>query len=168
VAPLSPGHWYFLAAGPYAVYVLLAELPLASHWPSIDTGLKAALSLSGCVVSGIAIHAMKCWRWRFVLGLLATALAILCFLHTYRSAEILGFAGYRYRLRAIGLWGSFVIAAAGTAIVAVAVDVIRSTRRDWLHYLAIMALSLSAATCFGAFGHIIKRFWLDCLSRLVA
>jgi hypothetical protein len=165
-ANLSPGHWYFLAAGPLAAYILLRELPPMSRRPAIDNASWAAFSLVGSVVSGIAIYATKSWRWRIVCGFLVAALASFFFLNAYRAAEIYGYAGYRYRLHAIALWGSLVIAAAAAALVAAIVDVASRTNRDWLHWLAIIALSLDATTCAQAFGEIISRCWQDCFAHV--
>ena len=85
----------------------------------------------------------------------------------YRVTEISGYTGYQYQLHLVALWGTDVIASGAAAVLAVTVDLIRRTRRDWLHYFAFVAILLAAITVGLAFHPIMTRFWMDFYSHFI-
>jgi hypothetical protein len=170
LAGLSPGHWYFVIAGPIAIYLLLSELlPLSirARWPVMDEMIPAVLYLGAGIVGSRAVLMTQFWRWRVCLGLLTASLLIVSVIAAYRAAEICGYAGHQYRHHLIAAWGSAAIASCLAAAIAVAADLAYATRRDWLHYFAVVALFLNSTAIWLAWRPIITRFWLDFYSHFL-
>jgi len=166
---LSPGHWYFLIAGPMVMSALLTELlnRRGGPWPVSVYLIQGAFDLTAGIVGAWAIYSTPLWRWRVCLGLVTASAFFLSTRALYRVTEISGYTGYQYQLHLVALWGTDVIASGAAAVLAVTVDLLRRARRDWLHYFAIVALLLTAMTVGLAFRPILSRFWLDVCSHFL-
>jgi hypothetical protein len=133
----------------------------------LDNVIRAALYLGTAIVGSRAVIVTRLWRWRVCLGLLTTSLLSLSFIHAYRAAEIGGYAGFTYRIHALAIWGSLNIAVCLAACSAVVLDMFYGNRRDWLHFLAIMAIVLDAFSMTQSFGPIIVRWWADLYMHVI-
>jgi hypothetical protein len=161
---LAPGHWYFLATAPLVVSSLASELipaRLQAEHSILYHLSRDAFCLGAAAIGVAALCAVDSWPWRICLALSTASALTLSFLFTYRAAEVFGYARSTYRLHAISLWGTLDIGVLVTALIAVAIDLARSNRRDWLHYFAVLAMLPTAASIVGAFGPLIGRWWTD-------
>jgi uncharacterized membrane protein len=55
----------------------------------------------------------------------------------------------------------------GSACAAVAIDVLRGKRRDWLHYFAVVMLALYAVSNVLHYGPLLTQWWSDLFFRLL-
>jgi hypothetical protein len=65
-------------------------------------------------------------------------------------------------------WATSYYAAALTGIAALLIDTAKGVRRDWLHYLGIMALITFAVSNVIHYGLLITKWWTGWISYLVA
>src|SRR5262249_22087978 len=54
-----------------------------------------------------------------------------------------------------------------SSFIAVAIDLLRSIRRDWLHYLAVVMLSIYAASNVVHYGPLLTRWWADLYAHVI-
>jgi len=160
----SPGHWYFVIAGPIAIWRLLSELlseSIHGQSPLAAEVIRAIFYLGVGIVAVRGAVLMQSWRWRVCVGLFATSLLILSIRAAYRALEIGGYAGYQHQIHLVAMWGTVAIASCVAAIISVIADFTSGIRRDWLHYEGIVAWLLGAVTIGLVWRRTIARFWLD-------
>jgi hypothetical protein len=175
--PLSPGQWIVLAIGPYSVLLLAAFLyrPFLDNLPRKwsfavtvgDNGLFVVVIGLSVIASFSALRRLK-FPWNVCLSLIQLSLvvgAVWCTVIVGSSLGIVrGWLWYRH-LMAIDT--SLQCLASATALTAVAIDFFKGERRDWLHYLAIVALMLSMIDALANWGKTTAEWWVNLLLRLV-
>src|SRR6266850_1908421 len=135
--PMSPGHWLFVATGPWAFMRLLAETwreVLSVYWltepplvHAIDDGLFALAFGMSFVLTLRSMRTIDC-RWRLFLVLIAVWLLVgfaWCVLEVVQSQWLI------FRQVSIGVWTTAWLLAFVTACVIAAIEANKGIRRDW-------------------------------------
>ncbi len=170
---MQPGHWFFVAIGPYALLTLVTgawrEI-FSVFWFSDTTVLFDAISdgvfmtaFFGSFVANMRGLRGQDYRWRaysiFMLGWLFTGFAWcaveISFGHDYPS-EVLLVA-----------WETTTQLASVAACVAIGIDLYRGVRRDWLHYCAIALLILLTVSSAMLGGSPALQWWVPMFYRLI-
>jgi hypothetical protein len=166
---LSPGHWWFLIAGlqtllslPNYVIVIWAQTWFGDgliQWRIFD-GVVAALT--NAVFAGLWLAAaiyVRDWPWRTVLGLKGLEQFTWTAFRAQRTLRNMGLAWAPHAMHFFGVMGTVWICLLIAVLVAVALDLRRKERRDWLHYLAVVVIIGESIEFFRAFGPLAGRWW---------
>ena len=177
--PLAPGHWFLLVAGPIALFNMADDLatPLvrehwfSNHWKAFDAAnhiIDASLLLASALVGVRAALATTDRRWRICLGILAVLLFDLTLLHAGKAIELSGYGrGVSFYTRhIIATWGNLHVSLALAILLAVSLEIATKTRRDWLHYLGLVAMFLDTVSIVLSFGPFLAKWWGDLFSHL--
>lgn len=161
--PSSPGHWLLVAIGPVGVASILGNTiaPLIDGWGSVPFNNAKFLSSIAIIFVSLCISLTGIrrieWRWRVGLALVFCWLCVL-------AAIYLAFVIKRswLSLRHLTAISASIYLVAATVIgIAVVVDASKGLRRDWLHFLAIVAFEMSAGTTVVNLGGFLLKWWRD-------
>ncbi len=174
---LSPGHWWFVVAGPQrlldGVHYLIAvwgliQFNIVGQWRTLENAANVPIYLVivACWL-GAAIF-MTSWRWRAVFAIKSLEQAVWLLYYVHRSARNAGLANTPNipAFHFYGVSGTLVICQMAALLVAVAVDFRQRVKRDWLHYLGVAVIFAEACQYFGEFGHGAFRWWANVWSHI--
>lgn len=172
---LEPGHWYFVATAIVVVDYLLNVTVLVIQPRGRSASLQNALAGidtltyfivgSMCVLAAVAV---KPWRWRSCMGLLAASNYVVVLACAINLVEKFGLSvpySYKYDLPVVYANLDFAFGLATCA--AVAIDLHQGVRRDWLHYLAVATIVLSTATLFDTTSSPLVEWWTNLVRRVI-
>jgi len=162
---LAPGHWIFMAIGPYFMLFLtswvLKEL-LPDAWIGNHQDAIFAMIIAPSVPVAL-FGARKCeLRWRVCLLLVGAWLSIV---FAWCLLEAIKRPAYRWELIVCG--ANVFLLAFGSACVAVSIDLARGVRRDWLHYFAVAMLATYAASVVSHWGDMLANWWSDLFVHVI-
>jgi len=175
---LSPGQWIIVAIGPYSVLALagflfrpLLEAGFPAHRRLVhacdDTAFTLVIGFSILVSWPAARIPEIRWRicfWLMFLWLLAGALW--CAVDAARNFGLISPTTPVLRhLMAIDV--SSQILAGAAMVTAVLIDAAKRVRRDWLHFVGVVALLLLVAHALPTWGGRTARWWQDLYFHLI-
>jgi hypothetical protein len=167
---LAPGHWLLIAAAPPAIFFVLhtAGEPLVERtWlggPSL--GLRVTVNVFTAIFSLGAIvvclrGAMQCSakRWKLCLILLGSQFLALFLNAVGRASVNLGSPLTIASLHVVAVFANLHFVVALAVVVAACIDLQAGVRRDWLHYLGLVAIVLDAGAIGIAFAPFLSQWW---------
>jgi hypothetical protein len=170
--PFQPGHWIFIATCPYFLALLVSgavhQLLTADWFPShpghrsVESAFFAAVLMFSVLLARRALQTDEL-RWRVCLALLLIWLSIAA---AECVQEALNTKGPLSAHLLAGGATVYLIAVASMCV-AVALDVLRGVRRDWLHYSAMVMLALYAVSYSLHYGALLARWWGNVYARVI-
>jgi hypothetical protein len=175
---LSPGQWIIVAIGPYTVLALagfltrpLLDAGFPRQWRVLHACDDAVFTLVIGLSAFVTIPAVrrleirwKIFFWLIYLWLLAGALW--CAVNSARGFGLVSPATPLLRhLMAIDV--SSQILAGAAMVAAVSIDATKQVRRDWLHYIGVVAMLLIVAHAVPTWGWSTAKWWQDLYYHLI-
>jgi hypothetical protein len=162
---LAPGHVLIATIGPVHVVGLINGVFRPFFWSNSSTIYQAIDYGLFAIVFGLSlIYPLRTirnveLRWRVCIGLVVLAMALDCLECGLDGAASLGLATTFHRRHALAMIGNIDVLILAAACVAVAIDLRRQLRRDWLHYMGVLALTLQASAELMHWQRIMARWW---------
>ena len=147
----SPGHWIFIAIGPFMMLLLgmgLLRQFVSVEWTNRHLGWRSVRDGTIALVLAISVLAVlprvrsQVPRWRVCLLLILLFISIVAVIGVCDAANVGGDYWLYLNNGAVLVF----LAALTAACVAIAIDVAQGVRRDWLHYCAIAMLAIYAVS----------------------
>jgi len=169
----SPGHWMLIATAPMAVLSLFlnAIAPLAhTYWRVFQVSryllcvlvILPSLYWTAKAVRVSAVH------WRICASLMLVWLCIEVVFFVAQVGNSLGrLWALRWVLHLISISATAYLLVCVAAFFAVAVDMFKGVRRDWLHYCGLLPVALSAGTTAVNLGWTAGQWWRDLFLHLL-
>jgi hypothetical protein len=173
---MAPGHWFFLVVGPIAfanlVCLPLRLLPLAwegryfGQIAAVQQGVTAATYLVGVALCTIGVMKTPSRRWKIGLAMLWVLLACITVVNSSWAIRNLSRQPQWFSQHLIVMWAHLEFVFAVSFLIAAIIDGTARLRRDWLHYLALVAILLDSFTAVVSFGPTLGRCWASAIGWL--
>jgi len=174
----SPGHWLFVAFGPLLAVLLVTgavrDVIAAYLFDNNPKPFFATINalISFVVGASIVFTLPALWirerRWWLAILLVLVWLTMVVIWLFMDALAMLGYVRSSFwRRPTLAFMTTTHVVALLAAFVAVGMDVLKGIRRDWLHYLAIAALSLNALSYVLNWGEITAKWWYGLFLSLI-
>jgi hypothetical protein len=166
---LSPGHWWFLITGPQYLlglfqYVIAtwgsSQFVDIARWRTIEGGVSALIYLLFVMAWLWVAAKMKTGLWRAVFVIKALEQFVWLAFRAYRAlrdAEL--WTTSIHAMHFFGVMGTLFACLLAALLIAVAYDIRRKVKRDWLHYVGVAVIVAESFNFFEGFGRLVVRWW---------
>jgi hypothetical protein len=170
---IAPGHVLMATIGPFQVFALitgvlrpffLANEP--SVYQAIDYGLCAIVFGLSLIYPIRTVRKLEL-RWRAVVCFLMLVIGLGLLECVLDAAVNLHLASIFHRRHILAMTGNVDVLMLVAVGVSVAIDLRRRVRRDWLHYLGVLALTLQASAALMHGQRTMARWWKALYDHLV-